>query len=166
VRRALVAAAAFSLVALAGPGRAAATNECKGLDVCISVPGPWVAIPAAPATGVSTVSYQVTCPKRSVAGGLDAVLGDLTLEVRFLGKLGSPVNPGISTAQRDLRRDVGARAPDGVSPRGRVHPDERRRRPCDDGVHGREAEAAPAPLPHGLDPQDGPGRRDHAVPRQ
>jgi hypothetical protein len=46
------------------------------------------------------VHYQLTCPRRSVVGGLDAVLADQAIDVRFLGKLGSPVNPGISTEQR------------------------------------------------------------------
>ncbi len=85
---------------LAGPGVARASDECRGLDVCISVPGPWVAIPAAPPGGARTVHYQLSCPRRTVVGGLDAVLGDPALDVSFLGKLGSPVNPGISTERR------------------------------------------------------------------
>ena len=90
---------AMALVPLAFAGEAHATNECRGLDVCISVPGPWVAVPAAPATGVTTTYFQLTCPKGSIAGGLDAILGDRTLDVAFLGKLGSPVNPGITTSR-------------------------------------------------------------------
>jgi hypothetical protein len=97
VKRVLAGAALLVPLALTVTGGAQATNECKGLDVCISVPGPWVAVPSAPADGASNVLYQVTCPKRSIVGGLDAVLGDPTLEVRWLGLLGSPVNPGIST---------------------------------------------------------------------
>ena len=58
-----------------------------------------VVVPGAPANGLTTVSYQVTCPKGSIAGGLDAILGDPTLDVRFLGTLGSPVNPGITTSR-------------------------------------------------------------------
>jgi hypothetical protein len=82
--------------ALAVPSLAAATNECNGLDVCISVPGPWVVVPAAP-TRLGVVEYQLSCPRGSIVGGLDAVLGDRALFLRFLGKLGSPVNPGITT---------------------------------------------------------------------
>ena len=35
-------------VALTASGSALATNECDGLDVCISVPGPWVVVPGSP----------------------------------------------------------------------------------------------------------------------
>jgi hypothetical protein len=98
VTRAIVVAA----VALAAAGwadPAGAANECRGLDVCISVPGPWVAVPAAPPSSVTTVHYRLSCPRRTIVGGLDAVRGDRTLEIRFLGRLGSPVNPGITTTQ-------------------------------------------------------------------
>jgi hypothetical protein len=98
VRRVLLLGA-LALLPLATAGEAQATRECRGLDVCISVPGPWVAVPAAPAAGISTVYFQQTCPKGSIVGGLDAVLGDRTLDVRFLGALGSPVNPGITTSR-------------------------------------------------------------------
>ena len=98
MRRALLVLVVV-LVPLAFAGEAQATNECRGLDVCISVPGPWVVVPAAPATGVTTTYFQVTCPKGSIAGGLDAVFGDPTLDIAWLGKLGSPVNPGISTSR-------------------------------------------------------------------
>jgi hypothetical protein len=110
VRRALLVAAVLGLVLLALPVGAGATNECKGLDVCISVPGPWVAVPTAPPGGASTAVYQVTCPKRSVAGGLDAILGDPTLEVRWLGLLGSPINPGISTKRSVVFQAVSGRS--------------------------------------------------------
>jgi hypothetical protein len=110
VRRAVLVAPLFGLLLLVLPVSAGATNECKGLDVCISVPGPWVAVPAAPAGGATAVQYQVTCPKRSVAGGLDAILGDPTLEVRWLGLLGSPINPGISTKHSVVFQAVSARA--------------------------------------------------------
>jgi hypothetical protein len=98
VRRA-VALVGLAVLAVAWPGEARAAGECDGLDVCISVPGPWVAVPPAPAAGTRMVYFQLTCPRRSVAGGLDAVLGDRSLEVRFLGRLGSPVNPGITTVR-------------------------------------------------------------------
>jgi hypothetical protein len=110
VRRALLAAPLVGAVALALPLGASATNQCKGLDVCITVPGPWVAVPAANAGSASTALYQVTCPKRSVAGGLDAILGDPTLEVRWLGLLGSPINPGISTKRSVIFQGSSARA--------------------------------------------------------
>lgn len=90
--------AAVMVAALSAPGAALATNECDGLDVCISVPGPWVAVAGSPA-GLQTVEYQLACPRGSIAGGLDAVVPDAALGVRFLGSLGSPVNPGITTGR-------------------------------------------------------------------
>jgi hypothetical protein len=96
VRRVL-ALATLLLLAPGAADEARATDECRGLDVCISVPGPWVAVPPASAQRASVVHYQLSCPRRSVVGGLDAVLTDRTLDVKFLGELGSPVNPGIST---------------------------------------------------------------------
>jgi hypothetical protein len=98
VRRAVVIAALL-LVAPGAAGEAHAANECRGLDVCISVPGPWVAVPSAPARRAAVVHYQLSCPRRSVVGGLDAVLADRSIDVKFLGSLGSPVNPGITTGR-------------------------------------------------------------------
>jgi hypothetical protein len=98
VKRLLLVAAAAVLAGATAPG-AGATRECDGLDVCIRVPGPWVAVPGTGSARVSRVEYQLTCPRGSIVGGLDAVLGDDRLDVVFLGTLGSPVNPGISTSR-------------------------------------------------------------------
>jgi hypothetical protein len=98
VNRALVAAAVLALP-LAFADVASAAGECDGLDVCISVPGPFVSVPPASQSEAQVVHYQLACPRGSVVGGLDAVLGDRTLDVHFLGRMGSPVNPGISTRQ-------------------------------------------------------------------
>jgi hypothetical protein len=99
--KALVVACLVAL-SLAWAGDARATDECNGLDVCISVPGPWVAVPAAAASRAQAVYYELSCPRRTVVGGLDAILGDRSLDVRFLGRLGSPVNPGITTTRSAL----------------------------------------------------------------
>jgi hypothetical protein len=98
VRRVL-ALAALLLLSPGTAEEARATDECRGLDVCISVPGPWVAVPRASFRQASVVHYQLSCPRRSIVGGLDAVLSDPSLDVKFLGSLGSPVNPGITTGQ-------------------------------------------------------------------
>jgi hypothetical protein len=45
------------------------------------------------------VEYQLTCPRRYVVGGLDAELSLRRIDVSFFGKLGSPVNPGITTSR-------------------------------------------------------------------
>jgi hypothetical protein len=73
---------------------AGATNECKGLQVCVPITGPWVL--AAP----RQVEFQMSCPKRFIVGGLDAELSSRGIDVGFVGSLGSPVNPGITTAQQ------------------------------------------------------------------
>ena len=98
MKRALVLVGLVAL-SLGWAEDARATRECDGLDVCIRVPGPWVAVPPAPAGATQTVLYQLSCPPRSIAGGLDAILGDRSLDVVFLGMLGSPVNPGITTSR-------------------------------------------------------------------
>ena len=94
----LLALATLAAGVFAAEGHA--TRECDGLEVCIRVPGPWVAIPApSRAARAPSVTYQLSCPRGSVAGGLDARLGDRAIDVVFLGGLGSPVNPGITTSR-------------------------------------------------------------------
>ncbi|MFN2467921.1 MAG: hypothetical protein ABR521_07325 [Gaiellaceae bacterium] len=90
--KALAAALAVTAaVALAAPaGRAA--DECRGLMACISVPGPWVVVPAS----TRAAKWQLRCP-RGIVAGLDARLDDRELDIDFDGLLGSPVNPGITT---------------------------------------------------------------------
>ena len=90
MRRALVLAAACAVAGVAAAG-AGATNECRGLQVCVPIEGPWVV------TGGAEVSFQLSCPKRFVVGGLDAELSRRGVDVTFRGRLGSPVNPGITT---------------------------------------------------------------------
>jgi len=92
VKRALVLVAAATSAAIAA-APAGATNECRGLQVCVPVVGPWV---LAPVSG--EVQFQLACPKRFVVAGLDAELSTRALEVGFRGALGAPVNPGITTS--------------------------------------------------------------------
>jgi hypothetical protein len=91
----LVAAAAL------GPGAssALATNECRGLPICVKVAGPWVVVPARLSTPRARVDYQLSCPRGFIVGGLDAELSDRAIDIAFLGKLGSPVNPGVTTSR-------------------------------------------------------------------
>lgn len=95
VRSLSVAAVAALALVVAGP--AGAANECDGLQVCVSVPGPWVVVPASTSSSRTPVDYQLTCPRGHIVGGLDARLSVRAIDVQFLAKLGSPVNPGIST---------------------------------------------------------------------
>ncbi|HKT45624.1 MAG TPA: hypothetical protein VJQ85_12540 [Gaiellaceae bacterium] len=72
---------------------AGATNECRGLQVCVPVIGPWVV--AEP----GQVSFQLSCPAKFVVAGLDAELSRPGVDVTFRGSLGTPVNPGITTSR-------------------------------------------------------------------
>lgn len=94
-RAALVLVVAAAIVA-AGAGNAGATNECRGLQVCVSVAGPWVLVPS---TGTPRLraEFQLSCPKHFVVGGLDAELSARSIDIDFSGRLGSPVNPGVTT---------------------------------------------------------------------
>ena len=97
---ALLAAA----VAAAGAAPAGATNECRGLQVCVRVAGPWVVVPATSASPRPRVDFQLSCPRGFVIGGLDAELTDRATDVEFGGRLGSPVNPGVTTSRSALFR--------------------------------------------------------------
>jgi hypothetical protein len=84
--------AALTVTATAG-----GANECDGLQVCVPVAGPWVVVPAAGGPSRPETRWQLTCPEGHVVGGTDARLSRRALDVTFLGLLGSPVNPGITT---------------------------------------------------------------------
>jgi hypothetical protein len=96
--------AALAAAALVAAAPAGAANECDGLQVCVSVPGPWVVVPSSTSTSRTPVEYQLTCPRGHIVGGLDARLSERAIDVQFLGKLGSPVNPGISTTRSAVFR--------------------------------------------------------------
>jgi hypothetical protein len=68
------------------------------------VAGPWVVVPAALTTSRPHVDFQLSCPRGYVIGGLDAELTDRAIDIAFLGKLGSPVNPGVTTTRAALFR--------------------------------------------------------------
>ena len=93
-----VAAFAAGTTLTAGAAPAVVTHECKGLRVCVKVAGPWVVVPAGQSVPRRPVEFQLSCPKGYIVGGLDAELSDRAIDVFFLGKLGSPVNPGVTTS--------------------------------------------------------------------
>ena len=104
MRRLVLAVAILAAVAATGASPAGATNECRGLQVCVRVAGPWVVVPTALTAPRPRVDFQLSCPRGYVIGGLDAELSDRAIDVDFLGKLGSPVNPGVTTATAALFR--------------------------------------------------------------
>jgi hypothetical protein len=81
---------------------ASATNECRGLLVCVRVAGPWVVVSSGVATPRARVDFQLSCPRGFAVGGLDAELSDRAIDVSFMGKLGSPVGPGVTTGRSAL----------------------------------------------------------------
>ena len=83
----VAAAAAF----VASP--ASATNECRGLQICVPVSGPWVSVPPKGAA----VEFQLSCPRSYVVGGLDSELSVREIDIAFRGLNGSPVSPGLTT---------------------------------------------------------------------
>ncbi|MGZ4412222.1 MAG: hypothetical protein ACXVY8_08825 [Gaiellaceae bacterium] len=98
MRRSLGLLAVTLAFLAAGAAPAGATSECNGLPACVRVVGPWVVAPGATAAGPrERVAYQLLCPKRFIVGGLDAELSSRQIDIAFLGKLGGPVNPGITT---------------------------------------------------------------------
>jgi hypothetical protein len=82
-----------------GVGAAGAARECDGLQVCVPIAGPWVVVPVSSSVPRPQVEYYLTCPRNYVVGGLDAELSQRAIDVAFLGRLGSPVNPGITTSR-------------------------------------------------------------------
>jgi hypothetical protein len=95
VKRILVLAAVGCSALAFGTGTAHATNECRGLLVCVPVAGPWVVVPAQS----RRVEFMLRCPRGYVVGGLDAELSSRAIDVTFLGFTGSPVNPGVTTSR-------------------------------------------------------------------
>ena len=98
MRRLALLAVALTITGLAvNVPAGAAAGECKGLRVCIPVAGPWVVIPPV-AEPSSTASWRLVCPQ-GVVGGVDALASEAAVAVEFPGRLGSPVNPGITTTR-------------------------------------------------------------------
>jgi hypothetical protein len=90
----VVAAAALVVAAPAG-----GANECDGLMVCVPVAGPWVVVPASTGVPRERVEFQLDCPRGYVVGGTDARVSLRSIDVGFIGTVGSPVNPGITTSR-------------------------------------------------------------------
>ena len=94
-----VALAAF----LGATGAARGADECRGLQVCLPVPGPWVAIPAPSGGGVPSVTWQMRCPLRGyIVAGIDARVSDRSIDVSIRGENGAPVSPGVTTGREVL----------------------------------------------------------------
>jgi hypothetical protein len=98
VRRLFVLAAVAAGFAVV-PAPAMATDECRGLQQCVPVHGPWVAVPTANSIPRPRVEWQLTCPRGYVAAGLDAELSHRAIDVGFLGRVGAPITPGVVSSR-------------------------------------------------------------------
>jgi hypothetical protein len=85
-----------------GAPPAHAAGECEGLMVCVPVAGPWVVVPTTPQAPRPVARFQLTCPRGYIVAGVDAELSLRAIDVTFAARLGSPVNPGISTTRSAL----------------------------------------------------------------
>jgi hypothetical protein len=98
-------AGGVAVPAPAGAGAAAApaaADECSGIPRCVSVPGPWVAVP-----GLGEVEYLLVCPGgKGIVGGTGALVSSQALQVSFDGIPGSPVAFGRTTNYEVLFRAV------------------------------------------------------------
>ena len=95
IRRLLLIVLLAAAVSGVGPSTADAGRECDGLIVCIPVAGPWVQVFGS----AKPTYYELACPGRGqVIGGLDADRAG-PLGITFLGTLGGPVGPGVTTGR-------------------------------------------------------------------
>jgi hypothetical protein len=100
-----IASVVLALAAVVLPAGSGATNECRGIQTCISVPGPWVVVPPH-----GEAQFLLQCPRRQgVVGGLDALATSRDVRVTFDALLGSPVGPGTTTSRDAFFRGVSAR---------------------------------------------------------
>jgi hypothetical protein len=106
VKRVVLLFTVFAAALAVGAVPAGATNECRGLQVCVRVAGPWVVVPAGVRTPRAPVLFQLSCPRSFLVGGLDAELSDRAIDIDFAGLLGSPVNPGTTTTRHALFKAV------------------------------------------------------------
>ena len=98
--RGVVIVVATALAALAGAGGASAANECKGLQTCLPITGPWVVIPAPARGAASTTVWEMRCPLRGyIVAGIDARVSDRAIDVSIRGENGAPVSPGVTTGR-------------------------------------------------------------------
>ena len=109
--RALASVALLVLAVLAlSAGTARAADECKGLQTCVPVEGPWVVVSTAGA------EWELKCPlPRYIVGGTDARVAVPDVDVSFRAETGSPVGPGVSTRHSGVFHGMRTAAGGGTS---------------------------------------------------
>jgi hypothetical protein len=79
--------------ALAAPP-APKADPCKGIKNCITVPGPWVAVPAH-----GEANFLLECPKRQgTVGGYDGLATSTDVRVTWDAYLGAPIKAGTASS--------------------------------------------------------------------
>lgn len=96
-------------IAAATASAAGAQNECKGIQQCIPVGGPWVYV-----HGSAETEFLLSCGSKGVVGGVDAVATAGAVRVEFAARLGAPVSPGVTTTRDVLFRGRVAGTPSGA----------------------------------------------------
>jgi hypothetical protein len=86
-------------VAATTAASAGAQGECRGIQKCVPVGGPWVFVQR----GAET-DFLLSCGSHGVVGGLDALATSTGVRIEFDGRLGAPVSPGVSTTRSVLFR--------------------------------------------------------------
>ena len=122
-----VVAVAAALAVGVAPGSAA--DECNGLMVCIPVAGP-VGRDSRASTAPPPRATGSSSARRASSGASMRAPASKAVAVEFPGRIGSPVNPGITTAESLVFRGtyVGrARSRDELPAVHRLHPRRRRR---------------------------------------
>jgi hypothetical protein len=105
----LAVLAAGLAIAAATAASAGAQNECKGIQQCIPVGGPWVYV-----HGSAETQFLLSCGTKGVVGGVDAVATSTAVRVEFAARLGAPVSPGVTTTHDVLFRGRVAGRPAGA----------------------------------------------------
>ena len=91
MRRLLGLAAVVGVAVVAASPASATPRECRGLQVCVPVTGPWVAVHA------TSVQFLLSCPRGYIVGGTDAELSDRAIAVRLKHLKRSGRNPASVT---------------------------------------------------------------------
>ena len=96
-------AALAAVLGAAGAPAATTADECRGLMVCLPVPGPWVEIPPRAGAAPARVAFELRCPLAGyIVAGTDVRLAEREIDVSFRGETGSPVTPGVTTSRAVL----------------------------------------------------------------
>jgi hypothetical protein len=91
---AILAAAALA----ATPPPAKKPNPCKGIKNCITVNGPWVAVP-----GSGAATFLLECPKRNgYVGGIDALTSSDDVRMSWEARMPQPINTPLAKTTNSL----------------------------------------------------------------